>query len=114
MEKLTEGYSLVEGPIWIPGQGLMFSDVLTGGVFCISEAGELSTVFQYRKGIGGMSLHENGGMIVSGRNISWKSVPEGETITVLDRDEDNGLVASSSPNRWNRSPSYRVTVPVPE
>ena len=92
MEKLTEGYSLVEGPIWVPGQGLMFSDVLTGGVFCINEAGELATVFKYRKGIGGLSLHENGGMIVSGRNISWKSVPEGETITVMDRDEDHGLV----------------------
>ena len=39
-----------------------------------------------------MSLHENGGMIVSGRNISWKSVPEGETITVLDSNEAEGLV----------------------
>ena len=39
-----------------------------------------------------MSLHENGGLIVSGRNISWKSVPEGETLTVLDRNEEQGLV----------------------
>ena len=92
MEKLTQGYTLVEGPLWVPGKGLMFSDVLEGGVFCIDEDGNLETVFKYRKGIGGMSLHENGGLIVSGRNISWKSVPEGQTITVLDRDEENGLV----------------------
>ncbi|MDA0977808.1 MAG: SMP-30/gluconolactonase/LRE family protein [Proteobacteria bacterium] len=31
-------------------------------------------------------------MIVSGRNISWKSIPEGETVTILDSDESNGLV----------------------
>lgn len=92
MEKLTEGYGLVEGPIWVQGRGLMFSDVLSGGVFCIDEAGELSTIFSHRRGIGGMSLHENGGMIVSGRNISWKSIPEGQTVTVLDRDEEKGLV----------------------
>ncbi len=92
MEKLTEGYTLVEGPIWVPGQGLMFSDVLSGGVFCINDTGEVSTIFAHRRGIGGMSLHENGGMIVSGRNISWKSIPEGETVTVMDRDEENGLV----------------------
>jgi gluconolactonase len=92
MEKLTEGYSLVEGPIWVPGQGLMFSDVLSGGVFCLDSAGEPKIVFAHRRGIGGMSLHENGGMVVSGRNISWKSIPEAETVTVLDRDEAAGLV----------------------
>ena len=92
MEKLTEGYSLVEGPVWVQGKGLMFSDVLNGGVFCVDRAGNLSTIFAHRKGIGGMSLHENGSLIVSGRNISWKSVPEGQTITLLDRDEEAGLV----------------------
>lgn len=92
MEKLTEGYGLVEGPIWIEGQGLLFSDVLNGGVFCVAESGNVTTIFAHRKGIGGLSLHEDGGMIVSGRNISWKSIPEGETRTVLDRDEAAGLV----------------------
>ena len=92
MEKLAEGYSLVEGPIWVPGQGLLYSDVLNGGVFCVDRQGNVTTVFAYRKGIGGMSIHENGGMIVSGRNISWKSVPEGETITVLDQNEAAGLI----------------------
>jgi xylono-1,5-lactonase len=92
MEKLAEGYGLVEGPIWVPGQGLLYSDVLNGGVFCVDRQGNVTAVFAYRKGIGGMSVHENGGMIVSGRNISWKSIPEGETITVLDQNEAAGLV----------------------
>ncbi|MBT4494099.1 MAG: beta-propeller fold lactonase family protein [Gammaproteobacteria bacterium] len=92
MEKLAEGYSLVEGPVWVPGRGLMFSDVLNGGVFCIDDSGSLTTIFAHRRGIGGMSLHENGGMIVSGRNISWKSNPEGETRTLLDENEEAGVV----------------------
>ena len=92
MEKLSEGYGLVEGPIWVPGKGLMFSDVLNGGVFCLDADGSRSVIFQHRRGIGGMSLHENGGVIVSGRNISWKSIPETETLTVLERDEAAGLV----------------------
>ena len=92
MEKLAEGYGLAEGPIWVPGQGLLYSDVLNGGVFCVDRQGNVSTVFAYRKGIGGMSIHENGGIIVSGRNISWKSMPEGETITVLDQNKAAGLV----------------------
>jgi D-xylonolactonase len=92
MDKLAEGYTLIEGPIWVPGEGLLFSDVMNGGVFCLDASGEVSTVFGHRKGIGGMSLHENGGMIVSGRNISWKSIPEGETVTVFDRDESEGRI----------------------
>ena len=92
VEKLSEGYGLVEGPIWVPGHGLMFSDVLNGGVFCLDADGARSVIFKHRRGIGGMSLHENGGMIVSGRNISWKSIPETETLTILERDEAAELV----------------------
>lgn len=39
-----------------------------------------------------MALHEAGGLIVSGRNLSFKPFDQGPTITVLDRDEDNGPV----------------------
>ena len=92
MEKLSEGYTLVEAPIWVPGSGLMYSDVLDGGVFCLDGNGQRRQIFGHRRGIGGMSLHADGGMLVSGRNISWKSIPEGETVTVLDRDEAAGLV----------------------
>ena len=31
MEALAEGYGLIEGPVWVPDRGLMFSDVLGGG-----------------------------------------------------------------------------------
>ncbi len=92
MDTLTEGYGLIEGPVWDAKQGLIFSDVLAGGVFCLSDSGEVSEVFPHRKGIGGMALHVDDGMVVSGRNISFKRFSGGNTITLLDRDEDAGLV----------------------
>jgi D-xylonolactonase len=92
MEKLAEGYGLIEGPVWDAQRGLLFSDVLFGGVYCYGLDGNISTVFEHRRGIGGMALHTAGGLIVSGRNISFKPFSTGETITVLDRDEENGNV----------------------
>jgi len=74
------------------GAGLLYSDVLNGGVFSVDRQGNVTTVFAYRKGIRGMSVDKNAGLIVSGRNISWKSVPEGETITVLEKNEVTGLI----------------------
>jgi len=89
MEKLKEGYGLIEGPVWDPKKGLMFSDVTFGGVYCLGRDGDVSTVFEHRRGIGGMALHEAGGLIVSGRNISFKSFTPSETVLLLDQDPDN-------------------------
>lgn len=92
MDKLTEGYGLVEGPLWDPTRGLIFADVLVGGVFCIDRDGRVSTVFEHRRGIGGISAHAAGGLVVSGRNISFKPFDGGATVTLLDRDEAAGNV----------------------
>ena len=92
MEKLAGGYGLIEGPVWDPALGLLFSDVLFGGVYRLAADGVVSPVFGHRRGIGGMALHEDGGLIVSGRNISYKPFDGGATVTVLDRDEAAGNV----------------------
>ena len=92
MKKLAEGYGLIEGPVWDPDRGLLFSDVLNGGVFCLDAAGVVTTVFEHRRGIGGMCMHVDGGLVVSGRNISFKPFGGGETIVLLDRDEAAGNV----------------------
>ncbi|MBT3427442.1 MAG: SMP-30/gluconolactonase/LRE family protein [Gammaproteobacteria bacterium] len=92
METLCEGYSLVEGPLWVPGMGLVFSDVLLGGVFCVDKAGSVNVVFEHRRGIGGMSLHEAGGLVVSGGKISYKPFDGGNSKVLLDKDEANGIV----------------------
>lgn len=92
MDTLAQGYGLVEGPVWQPGAGLLFSDVLGGGVFRLDDRGRVTTVFEHRRGIGGMALHESGGLIVSGRNVSFKPFDGGATVTVLDRDPEAGNV----------------------
>lgn len=92
IEKLAEGYGLIEGPVWDPRKGLIYSDVLFGGVHCLAADGSVSTVFEHRRGIGGMALHTADGMVVSGRNISFKAFAGGDTILLLDRDEEHNNV----------------------
>ena len=92
MDQLAQGYGLVEGPVWEDGKGLLFSDVLFGGVFRLNLDDAVETVFEHRRGIGGMALHEAGGLIVSGRNLSFKPFPGGATVTVLEQNEAAGVV----------------------
>ena len=92
MKKLAEGYGLIEAPVWHPELGLLFSDVLFGGVFGLDSDGRVATVFEHRRGIGGMALHRAGGLVVSGRNISFKPFDGGATVTLLDQNEAAGVV----------------------
>ena len=92
MEKLADGYGLIEGPVWDPTRGLIFSDVINGGAFCLGPDGAVSPVIEHRRGMGGMALHADGGMIVSGRNISYKPADGGPTRVLLADDPDHGLL----------------------
>ena len=92
MQPLAKGYGLIEGPVWDAQRGLLFSDVLVGGVYALSRDGAVSSVFEHRRGIGGMALHTAGGLVVSGRNVSFKSFAGGATVTLLDSDPDHGNV----------------------
>jgi gluconolactonase len=92
MEKLADGYGLIEGPVWDPARGLLYSDVINGGVFCLHHGGSVTPVIMHRRGIGGMALHENGGLVVSGRNIALKPDNDGETLTILAGDPEHGIL----------------------
>lgn len=90
MEKLASGYGLIEGPVWDPSRGLIFSDVINGGAYCLSADGTVEPVVAHRKGMGGMALHDDGGLVVSGRNISYKPAGGGDTVVLLTADESRG------------------------
>jgi len=90
--RLCGGYGLIEGPVWDPARGLLFSDVLHGGVFSLRPDGSVTTVFEHRRGIGGMCLHAADGLVVSGRNLAFKPFDGGESVTLLDRDLEHGRV----------------------
>ena len=91
-EPVANGYGLVEGPVWHDDYGLMFSDVIFGGVYSVNDSKEVEPVFEHRRGIGGMAVHAEGGLVVSGKNVSLKRFGETESILLLDRDPDNGNV----------------------
>lgn len=86
MEKIVTGYGLIEGPLWIEGRGLLFSDVQNGGVYALDDTGRVSTVIEHRKGIGGMVEHADGGIVVGGRNICFKGLGNDRSVVLLDKD----------------------------
>jgi sugar lactone lactonase YvrE len=90
VERIASGWILAEAPVAAPDGSLFFSDALGGGAYHWSPAtGEVETVIPKRRGIGGMALHEDGGLIVSGRDISH--VLDGETTTVYTDDTAAGF-----------------------
>jgi hypothetical protein len=52
--------------------------------------GAITTVLPHRKGVGGIKLHVNGGLIVSGRNVSWKPWGGGDGAILLETDPSLG------------------------
>jgi gluconolactonase len=107
MDELATGYGLIEGPTWAAGRGLLFSDVLNGGVHCLGGDGKVELVLPHRKGIGGIKLHADpaapersrsgfaeasGGLVVTGRNVSWKPLGGGDGHVLLETDDGLGSV----------------------
>lgn len=80
MERLISGYRLIEGPTVDDSGALLFSDTVAGGVRRLCPDGTVEDVIPHRRGVGGIAIHADGGLVVSGRNISWK---RGDQTTVL-------------------------------
>ncbi len=70
IETLCWGYGLLEGPRVDAENNLFFSDVPNGGVYCRRPDGTVEVVIPKRRGVGGIALHADGGVVVSGRDIS--------------------------------------------
>jgi D-xylonolactonase len=83
MQRMATGYGLVEAPVWDSEHGLFFSDVLGGGVYRLGLDDHIDLVIPKRRGVGGMALHADGGLVVGGRNIAWVG-GDGETRILLE------------------------------
>lgn len=81
LETLAWGYGLVEGPRVDSQDNLYYSDVHNGGVYRRRPDGVIETVVPKRRGVGGIALHADGGVVISGRNICH--VRDGETRVVF-------------------------------
>jgi gluconolactonase len=69
-ELLASGFSAVEGPTVDEVGNLYFCDLFKGGVFRLAPDGTREEIFPRRRYIGGLCLHGDGGVIMSGRDIS--------------------------------------------
>jgi xylono-1,5-lactonase len=67
---LATGYGLIEGPRVDDEGNLYFSDVINGGVRRLDPDGDIHLVVPKRRGVGGIALHADGGLVISGRDIS--------------------------------------------
>jgi gluconolactonase len=84
---MHSGYGLTEAARWYPEHGLVFSDMIKGGVFRFAPgSAEPETVIPHRKAIGGLVAHADGGFVVSGRNVAVKDGDR--TVTLLAPRED--------------------------
>jgi gluconolactonase len=68
-QTLASGDRLIEGPTADSRGGLFFSDVLGGGVYRLDASGAILTVVPKRRGVGGIALHADGGLVIGGRDI---------------------------------------------
>jgi gluconolactonase len=67
---MASGFRTIEGPTIDAEGNLYFSDVRGGGVYRLDTAGRVDLVVPKRKGVGGICLHSEGGIVVSGRDLS--------------------------------------------
>jgi gluconolactonase len=80
---VAQGFGLAEAPVW-DGESLLFSDAIFGGVRRIGDDGRVEEVLPKRRGVGGMAVHEDGGLLIGGRDVLHLR-PDGEQVVVLDR-----------------------------
>jgi gluconolactonase len=83
VDELASGYSLLEGPTIDGAGGVYFSDVIAGGVYRWAPEG-VEQVVPKRRGVGGIVLHEDGGVIVTGRDVLHVRDGESRVLLALD------------------------------
>jgi gluconolactonase len=83
-------------------------------VFRLDRAGKIMPVAPKRRGIGGMALHESGGLVVGGRDIACVSLKDHATKTLLALDAIpgatgfNDLTTDASGRIYVGSLAYKV------
>lgn len=114
MEELTSGYGLIEGPVWDDEHGLIFADVMNGGVRALSESGELTEVIPKRRGIGGMTLHADGGLVLGGKDVIHQDYAGSPARVLVPNDVTdvsigfNDMTTDNSGRVWVGSLAFRV------
>ncbi len=73
LELIASGYRLVEGPRTDADGALWFTDALGATVLRRDPSGAIETVVSDRPMVGGLAVHVEGGLVMSGPNVAhWK------------------------------------------
>jgi gluconolactonase len=83
-EVLSDGHQLAEAPRVGPDGAVWFTDVLGGGVRRWTEDGGVEVVVAKRRGVGGLALHADGGVVMGGKDVVHVA-PDGAQRTVFER-----------------------------
>jgi D-xylonolactonase len=115
MDELATGYGLIEGPVWDNARGLIFSDVIGGGIRALDPAtGAISEIVPKRRGVGGMAPHVDDGLVIGGREIIFESFGKSKSATLLTPDVTdvaigfNDLTTDAEGRVWVGSLGFRV------
>ncbi|TDK91508.1 hypothetical protein EI067_22650 [Mycobacterium paragordonae] len=82
-EVLWESDGLLEAPRLLPDGSVLFANTTAGGVYRWSD-GNVSTVLEKRRGIGGIAVHADGGFLVSGRDLAYAGSAGLRTVWAAD------------------------------
>jgi xylono-1,5-lactonase len=82
LEVLVDGLTLAEAPCSDGNGGVYFSDIYDGGVHHWRQDGSLQVEIPRRRAVGGIALHADGGVVVSGRTV--QHVRDGTVRTLLE------------------------------
>ncbi|MDP7725876.1 SMP-30/gluconolactonase/LRE family protein [Mycobacterium sp. TY814] len=82
-EVLWESEGLLEAPRPLPDGSVLFANTTAGGVYRWSDGG-VSTVLEKRRGIGGIAVHADGGLLVSGRDLAYTGPAGPRTVWAAD------------------------------
>jgi sugar lactone lactonase YvrE len=87
---VASGFGALEGPVVDDAGALYFSEVKRGGVYRRSPAGKVDLVVPDRLAIGGLCLHAEGGLVVSGPDLSH--IRDGQRRTLFEVTWPDGWV----------------------
>jgi xylono-1,5-lactonase len=92
MQEIATGYGLIEGPVWDKAKGLYFSDVLGGGIYLLDRSENVSLAIPKRRGVGGLALHADGGLVAGGRDIVHVNLADHSMKVLLAQNDADGAV----------------------
>lgn len=100
MEPLVSGYDLVEAPRSDLEGRVYFSDVSRGEVYRLGSDGRVDAVVAKRRGVGGIVLHADGGVVVTGRSVCHVDGDDSRDILAIDGVVFNDLCCDADGRVW--------------